>query len=112
MTQLYTRHLYALIDSVWTLNCWVVLSEGAISELLFWQGLPKLRFAGPIWPPTGGGLDPIGVGRQRFRLGRPHDAGALLGRTRVLVGGGVRDLFDLSGAPRRDQVPPGHDARL
>jgi hypothetical protein len=54
VTQVYTRHMYALIDSVWTLNCWVVLTEGAISELLFWQGLPRLRFAGPIWPPTGG----------------------------------------------------------
>ncbi len=35
VTQLYTRHLYALINSVWTLNCWVVLTEGAIKELLF-----------------------------------------------------------------------------
>jgi hypothetical protein len=32
----------------------VVLTEGAINELLFWKGLPRLRFAGPIWPPTGG----------------------------------------------------------
>ncbi len=30
VTQLYTRHLYALSNSVWTLNCWVVLTEEAI----------------------------------------------------------------------------------
>ncbi len=35
VTQLYTRHLYALINTVWTLNCWVVLTEGAINEVLF-----------------------------------------------------------------------------
>ncbi len=46
--------MYALINSVWTLNCWVVLTEGVINELLFWKGLPRLRFVGPIWPPTGG----------------------------------------------------------
>ena len=40
VTQLYTRHMYALISSVWTLKCWVVLKEGAINELLFWKGLP------------------------------------------------------------------------
>ncbi len=44
--------MYALINSVWMLNCWVVLIEGAINELLFWKGLPRLRFGGPIWPPT------------------------------------------------------------
>jgi hypothetical protein len=32
----------------------VLLTEGAINELLFWKGLPRLRSAGPIWPPTGG----------------------------------------------------------
>ncbi len=31
-----------------------MLTGGAINELLFWKGLPRLRFAGPIWPPTGG----------------------------------------------------------
>ena len=54
VTQLYTRHLYALIDTVVSLNCWVVLTEEAENELLFWQGLSRLRFEGDIWPPTGG----------------------------------------------------------
>ncbi len=40
-------------NSVWTLKCWVLLTEGVINKLLFWEGLPRLRFAGPIWPPTG-----------------------------------------------------------
>ncbi len=48
VTKLYMRHMYALIHSVWTLNCWVVLTEGAINELLFWKELPRLRFAGQI----------------------------------------------------------------
>ena len=49
VTQLYTRHMYALIISVWTLlNCGVVLTEGAINELLVWKGLPRLKFPGPI----------------------------------------------------------------
>jgi hypothetical protein len=55
VTQLYTRHMYALISSMWALNCLVVLTEGAINEVLFCKGLPRLRFAGPLWPPTGGG---------------------------------------------------------
>ncbi len=54
VTQLYSRHLYALIDSVWSLNCWVVLTEEARNELLFWQGLPRLKFEGEIWPPLSG----------------------------------------------------------
>ena len=54
VTQLYTTHMYALINSVWTLNYWVLLTEGVINKLFFWKGLPRLRFAGPIWPPTGG----------------------------------------------------------
>ncbi len=54
VTQLYTRHLYALINSVVSLNCFVTLTEGAMNELLFWQGLPRTRFEGNIWPPTEG----------------------------------------------------------
>jgi hypothetical protein len=54
VTQLYTRHLFALINSYWSLNYWADLTEGAINELLFWQGLPRARFVGPIWPPTEG----------------------------------------------------------
>jgi hypothetical protein len=53
-TQLYTRHLYALINSVPSLSCWVPLTEGAMNELLFWHGLPRTIFEGDIWPPTEG----------------------------------------------------------
>ena len=35
VTQLYTRHLYALINSVVSLNCWVELTEEAVNELTF-----------------------------------------------------------------------------
>ncbi len=48
VTQLNTRHLYALISSVISLNCCVTVTEGAVSELLFWQGLPRGRFEGDI----------------------------------------------------------------
>jgi len=54
VTQLYTRHMYALIYSCWSSNNWADLTKGAINELLCWQGLPRARFAGPIWPPTEG----------------------------------------------------------
>ncbi len=54
VTQLYARHLHALINSVVSLNCWVVLTEEATNELTFWQKLPRLRFEGAIWPPTEG----------------------------------------------------------
>ena len=50
VTQLYTRHLYALVNAVLSLNCWVAVSEEAASELLFWQQLPRLRFEASIWP--------------------------------------------------------------
>ncbi len=32
--QLYTRHLYALLNTMWLLNCWVFLSEEAVNALL------------------------------------------------------------------------------
>jgi len=54
VTQLYTWHLYALINSVVSLNYWVVLTEEATNELSFCHGLPRLEFEGPIWPPTAG----------------------------------------------------------
>ncbi len=37
-----------------SLNYWVTLTEGAMNELLFWQGLPRTKFEGDIWPPTEG----------------------------------------------------------
>jgi hypothetical protein len=52
VTQLYTRHLYALINSVVSLNCGAGLTEEAANELTFWQKLPRLIFDGAIWPPT------------------------------------------------------------
>jgi hypothetical protein len=54
VTHLYTRHLYALINSVVSINCWVELTEEATNELSFWHGLPRLEFEGSIWPPTAG----------------------------------------------------------
>ena len=54
VTQLYSRHIYVLVHSVPYLNCWVVLSEEARSELLFWRQLPRLRFAANIWPCLSG----------------------------------------------------------
>ncbi len=44
VAKLYSRYLYALIYSVMSLNCWVAQTEGATNELLFWQGLPRLRY--------------------------------------------------------------------
>ncbi len=54
VTRLYIRHLYALINSVVSLNCWVVLTEEVVDELTFWQKLPRLRFEGAIGPPRRG----------------------------------------------------------
>ena len=54
VTQLYTRHLYALINSVGLLNCRVILTEEVVNELTFWLKLPRLRFEDNIWPPTEG----------------------------------------------------------
>jgi len=54
VTQLYTRHLYAAINSAPTLNYWVSLPEEAASELLFWSGLGSDSFTSPIWPTTAG----------------------------------------------------------
>jgi len=51
---MYTRHVYALINSVFFLNRWVTLTEEARGELLFWQQLPRLRFDADIWPPLKG----------------------------------------------------------
>ena len=36
MSHFYTRHLYALINSVGSLHCWVILTEEAVNELTFW----------------------------------------------------------------------------
>jgi hypothetical protein len=54
VTQLYSRHFYALINDVRTLNWWLAVSEEAASELLFWHHLPRLRFDADIWPSVEG----------------------------------------------------------
>ena len=54
VTQFYTRELYALLHSAWSLEQWISLSEGAISELMFWEDLPRERFVAPIWPTVRG----------------------------------------------------------
>ena len=54
VTQLYTRHLYAFINSVVSLNSLMVLTEEADDELTFRQKLPRLEFEGVILPPTEG----------------------------------------------------------
>lgn len=54
VTQLYTRYLYALLTPGQSLNRWIQLSEGALSELLFWQGLSHDSFSSPIWPHVAG----------------------------------------------------------
>ncbi len=76
VTHLYTRHLYALINTMWTLNCWVVMTEGAINELLFGRGSPEAQtqVRGPHLAADWRGFDSDGVGRERLWLGRPHHA--------------------------------------
>jgi hypothetical protein len=52
--QMYTRHLYALLNTVWSLNCWVSLLEEAVNKVLFLQQPPRLRFETAIWPSQKG----------------------------------------------------------
>ncbi len=52
--RLHTRHLYALLNTVWLLNSWVSLFEEAVNELLFWQQLPRRRFETEILPSQKG----------------------------------------------------------
>ena len=39
VTQLYIRNLYVLINSVGSLNYWVILPEEVVDKLTFWQKL-------------------------------------------------------------------------
>ena len=52
VTQQYTRHMHVMLNKVPSLNYWVVLSEKARGELLFWQKLPRIRFEADILPPV------------------------------------------------------------
>ncbi len=54
VTKLYTRHLYALINPVVSLNCRVVLKMEPVDEPTLWQELQRLSFEGAIWPLTRG----------------------------------------------------------
>ena len=46
--------MYALINSVSSLNCWVTLTKGVVNELFVWHGLRRGRFEGDIWPAPEG----------------------------------------------------------
>ncbi len=50
---MYSKHLYVLINSVWSLNRRFVLTEEAVNvnKLIFLKDLTRLRFEGSIWPP-------------------------------------------------------------
>jgi hypothetical protein len=48
ITQLYTRNLYRIPNSVASLNCWVTINDEALDKLLFGKDLPCLRFESDI----------------------------------------------------------------
>jgi len=51
LTQLYSRHIYVLVNSVFSFNQLLGKAlEEARGELLFWQHMPRLRFEAEIWP--------------------------------------------------------------
>ncbi len=54
VTRLYTRHLYALINSVLFLNRLVAFMDEVRGELLFWQQLPRHHIDSDIWPSLKG----------------------------------------------------------
>ena len=76
--QLYTRHLYALLNTVWSLNCWVPLSEEAVNELLFWQQLPRLGFETEIWPSQKGVSIKVATDASDFAWGGHTLGGPLI----------------------------------
>ena len=69
ITQLYTRNLYALVNVVVSLNCWVTLTDEARNELLCWQHLSHLRFDAEIWPSTSGLAIRVATDASDFRMG-------------------------------------------
>ncbi len=78
---LYTRHLYALLNTMWSLNCWVPLSEEAVNELLFWQQLPRLIFETEIWPSQKGVSIKVATDASDFAWGG-HTLGGPLSMAR------------------------------
>jgi hypothetical protein len=51
VTRLFTRGMYADIDTASCWGQWVSLSPGTLAELRFWQGTSRGDFTQPIWPP-------------------------------------------------------------
>ena len=50
VTRLFTRGMYADIDTAVSWEHWVTLSLGTLAELRFWQGTSREAFTQPIWP--------------------------------------------------------------
>ena len=72
VTQLHTRHLYSLINSVFFLNSWVTLTEearGGTAFLATAAAPPRRR--GQL-APAKSDVHPGGRGRERLRVGRAH----------------------------------------
>ncbi len=54
---------------MWSLECWVPLSEEAVNELLFGQQLPRLRFETEIWPSQKGVFIKVATDASDFAWG-------------------------------------------
>ena len=78
VTQLYSRHLYALINDVPTLSWWLAVSEEAASELLFGHHLPRLRFDADIWPSAEGESIRVATDANDFGWGGDTMGGPLV----------------------------------
>ena len=50
VTRLFSRGMYADIESAWSWEQWVPLSPGTLAELRFWQRTTREAFTQPIWP--------------------------------------------------------------
>ena len=48
ITQIYTRNLYHIPNSIASLNYWATFNDEALNELFFWKDLPRLRFESDI----------------------------------------------------------------
>ncbi len=102
---MYTRHLYALINSVMPFKCWVKLTEGAMNELHFFAGTSEDQIRRRYLAAHGGDLHPDGVGRQQHRMGGvAHHRRCPQICQRILLGGGELPILDVSGAAWSIQV--------
>ena len=109
VTQLDTRHLYALINYVFFLNCWVTLSEGRTALLASTASSP-LRVGYLVLPQ--GRVHPDCNGRNRFRMGRTHHVSPLGARAGVFLGMGGRLVLYISGTPRSLLVSTSNGAHV